>query len=132
MHRDRPLPQSQELYRIYLDNWDEIRKVDVELVHAIEGEPSDHQEALRLQYAKLQLPRHPKKSVQSALTAEVQGALIDGKRGVAYAKPDKVLKYMGLTWEMIQHGPATQRELQVVTGGPVYISACSGANSWAV
>ena len=86
-----------------------------------------------MQYAKLQLPRHPKKSVQSALTAEVQGALIDGKRGVAYAKPDKVLKYMG-SWEMIQHGRATQRELQVVTGGLVYIYifVCSGANSWAV
>eukprot|EP00435_Cladocopium_sp_Y103_P032616 s2458_g8.t1 len=54
--------------------------------------------------------------------AEIQGAMVDGDAGVAHAKPDKILKYMGLAWELVQRGRATQRELQVVAGGLVYIS----------
>ena len=36
------------------------------------------------------LPRHPKKSVQLALQAEVHGALVDGDAGFAVPKPEKV------------------------------------------
>eukprot|EP00435_Cladocopium_sp_Y103_P073592 s436_g44.t1 len=107
---------------VYLDNWDELRKVDRCLVSEVEGQPSLQQEALRSVYQDKLLPRHPKKSVQSLQKAEIQGAMVDGEAGIAHAKPDKVLKYMGLAWELVQRGRATQRELQVVAGGLVYIS----------
>eukprot|EP00435_Cladocopium_sp_Y103_P062245 s678_g23.t2 len=57
------------------------------------------------------------KAVAGATLAEVQGAWIDGVGGVAYAKPEKILKYMGLAWELVRIGRATVRELQVVAGG---------------
>ena len=122
LRRDRPAPLTSEMFRIYLDNWDEIRKVDGALAQEIEGQPSPQQVALRKMYADLQLPRHPKKSVQSATKAEIQGALLDGEEGVAYAKPDKILKYVGLALHLVQRGAATLREVQVVAGGLVYIS----------
>eukprot|EP00435_Cladocopium_sp_Y103_P048919 s855_g14.t1 len=96
LRRDRPLPLSKEVFRVYLDNWDEIRRVDFHLAQEIEGQPSDSQEGLRSTYAEKLLPRHPKKSVQSMTKAEIQGAMVDGVAGVAHAKPDKILKYMGL------------------------------------
>ena len=37
-------------------------------------------------------------------------------------KPDKILKYMGLAWELVHRGRSTQRELQVVAGGLVYMA----------
>lgn len=122
LRRDRPAPFHQDVFRVYLDNWDQIRKVDSNLVRDVEGLPSAEQLALRQQYELLQLPRHPKKAVESSCVAEVQGALLGGRAGVAYAKPDKVLKYLGLGWELVRRGEASMKELQVVAGGFVYIT----------
>ena len=41
----------------------------------------------------LGVPRHPKKAVASQIRAEVQGAIIDGEEGIAFPKPEKVLRY---------------------------------------
>lgn len=122
LRRDRPAPHSQTLFRVYLDNWDEVRKVDKALCLEVEGKPSVHQLALRQQYSDLELPRHPKKAVESSCVAEVQGALLDGRTGVAYAKPAKLIKYLGLGWELVRSGYASLKELQVVAVGFVYIT----------
>jgi site-specific DNA-cytosine methylase len=122
LRRDRPAPHSQTLFRVYLDNWDEVRKVDKALCLEVEGKPSVHQLALRQQYSDLELPRHPKKAVESSCVAEVQGALLDGRTGVEYAKPAKLIKYLGLGWELVRSGYASLKELQVVEVGFVYIT----------
>ena len=122
IRRDRPGSSAKDLYRTYLDNWDQVRKVDAALVADVEGQPTAHQLALRAEYQRLNLPRHPKKAVASTVKGEVQGAILDGTHGVTYAKPGKILKYLGLAWELLQRGKATQRELQVVAGGMVYIT----------
>ena len=122
LRRDKVSTRAAHMYRIYLDNWDSIQRMDTELAQEVEGKPSPQQLALRHQYELLQLPRHPKKAVEGSFTAEIQGAFLDGEKGVAYAKPSKILKYIGLTWEVLQRGAATQRELQVVIGGLVYIT----------
>ena len=121
LRRDKPPTVAKEMFRVYLDNWDEVRKIDRSLAAEIEGHPFPAQVALRHRYFEVALPRHPKKAVESCLTAEVQGAFIDGVAGVAYARPSKILKYLGLAWQVVQSGRATQKELQVVSGGLVYI-----------
>jgi hypothetical protein len=68
------------------------------------------------------LPRHPKKSVEQALSAEIQGALVDGMTGKVRPKPQKVLKYVELAWELLKEGRASQKQLQIVCGGFVYCS----------
>ena len=70
------------------------------------------------------LPRHPKKTVQQSLGAEVQGAWLDGEEGTLYAKPPKVAKYVRLALELLGRGTASQRELQIV-GGASYTFQCS-------
>lgn len=122
LRRDRPGTISSEAFRVYLDNWDAVCKVDQHLVDDVLGTPTAHQLALRQQYAQLSLPRHPKKAVESATKAEIQGAIFDGVKGVAFAKPAKVAKYFGLAWQLVQQQTATLKEIQVVTGGLVYIS----------
>ena len=119
LRRDKPGTRAADMYPVYLDNWDSIRRMDKNLAEEVEGKPSIQQLALRQQYEILGLPRRPKKAVESSYQAEIQGALVDGAAGVAYAKPGKILKYVGLTWEVLQRGLATQRELQVVAGGLV-------------
>ena len=64
----------------------------------------------------------PKKSVQQARVAEVQGAIVDGVEGLAYPKPEKVLKYCQLACQLLHRGRCTQRQAQVVGGGFVYLA----------
>eukprot|EP00438_Fugacium_kawagutii_P023208 Skav215677 [mRNA] locus=scaffold278:111881:120662:- [translate_table: standard] len=122
LRRDRPGTVSQEMFRVYLDNWDAVCKVDAHLAQDVTGVPTAHQLSLRHQYSQLALPRHPKKAVEASSVAEIQGAIFDGVAGIAYAKPGKILKYMGLAWEVLIRNAATLRELQVVAGGLVYIA----------
>ena len=83
IRRDRVSGRANHLFRVYLDNFDELRKVDRRVAGLIEGTPSDWTLAIRETYTTLGLPRHPKKAVEQASGAEVQGAWVDGSKGTA-------------------------------------------------
>ena len=120
LRRDRCFSSLPSVFRVYLDNFDQLQRVDRKLALTLSGSPSPVVEQVREYYAQHGLPRHPKKSVEQALEAEVQGAWLDGKAGTMCAKPAKVVKYMELALEILCRGKASQREMQVVGGGLVY------------
>ena len=122
IRKDRPFSSSSNLYRIYLDNFDELRKVNRYMAEAIEGKVSPLVTGLREEYLRLGVPRHPKKSVQQSTKAEVQGALVDGIKGIAYPKPEKILKYTQLACSLIASDTCTVKQAQVVGGGFVYFA----------
>ena len=122
LRRDRPFSQSSHLIRVYLDNFDELMKTDKATAEMIKNSPSKLVEQLRGEYLEQGLPRHPKKSVETSPHAEVQGAWLDGEAGTLCAKPAKIAKYVALGVETLRRGNASQRELQVLGGGFVYIS----------
>eukprot|EP00435_Cladocopium_sp_Y103_P030414 s990_g7.t1 len=122
LRRDRPFSSSPNLFRVYLDNFDELRKTDRKTFELVTGQPSAVVEHLREAYAAASLPTHPKKTVQQMGQAEVQGAWVDGDLGLMCAKPSKITKYVRLTLELLKQGHASQRELQVVCGGLVYVA----------
>ena len=120
--RDRLFSTCPKLFRVYLDNFDELVRVSRETAALVAGTPTPEVERLRESYAEHGLPRHPKKAAQQESMAEVQGAWVDGDQGVICAKPSKIAKYVALTLKMLMSGTAAQKELQVVGGGLVYIS----------
>ena len=122
IRRDKVFTNFSNLFRVYLDNFDQLQKLDKATAYLVSGSCSELVEQIREFYAQRQLPRHPKKSVEQALGAEVQGAWVDGEAGTISAKPSKVAKYIRLALEIIGRGKASQRELQVVGGGFVYIA----------
>ena len=122
IRRDRHQSTASHQYRVYLDNYDELNKVDKTLAETLAGEPSAWSLAVRETYQKLGLPRRPKKSVTQEIRAEVQGAWVDGELGRASPKLEKIAKYVRLALEICVAGQASQRELQVVGGGFVYIA----------
>lgn len=75
MRRDRVASSGSRLYRVYLDNYDQLVRVDRRLADIIRGTPSPEVLELRRAYELQGLPTHPKKSVEQQLSAEVQGAL---------------------------------------------------------
>ena len=122
MRKDKGQSSSSELFRIYLDNFDQIERVDASTADLIKGTPSAQILQLRSDYAELCLPRHPKKAVVRQPRAEIQGALFDGEAGYAMAKPSKVWQYAILGMELLQRNKASLKELQVTCGGFVYIA----------
>ena len=120
MRKDRPFTSSNPFFRIYLDNFDELSRVSKRVSEAIAGKVSPLITGLREEYVILGVPRHPKKGVASSLRAEVQGAIIDGKEGIAFPKPEKVLKYAQLGMMLLDADQCTQKQVQVVGGGFVY------------
>ena len=74
MRRDKVFSGHANLFRIYLDNFDQLKRLDRATACLLEGTPSSEVEVLREAYCKVGLPRHPKKSVCQQMKAEVQGA----------------------------------------------------------
>ena len=122
LRRDRPFSQAPNLFRVYLDNYDQVFKVDKKLASLLEGSVTKEVEALREHYASQGLPRHPKKAVQSQFQGEIQGAWVDGRKGEVFAKPGKLGKYVSVVLEVLLNGAASQRELQIIGGGLVYVA----------
>eukprot|EP00438_Fugacium_kawagutii_P016505 Skav226384 [mRNA] locus=scaffold1028:952:4557:- [translate_table: standard] len=119
--RDKFATSSSSVFRVYLDNFDFLEKLEFSEAEVRKGKVSPVVEELRRAYDLQGLPRHPKKATEQQWLAEGQGALVDGQRGVISAKPAKVAKYIAMTLELLKHGRASQRELQVVGGGLVYL-----------
>lgn len=122
LRKDKPFSSSNPQFRIYLDNFDELRKVSKPMAEAIEGKVSPLVTGLREEYLRLGVPRHPKKGVASQRRAEVRGAIVDGSEGLAFPKPEKILKYLQLAQLILQQETCTQKEAQVVGGGFVYFA----------
>eukprot|EP00438_Fugacium_kawagutii_P019340 Skav202391 [mRNA] locus=scaffold1406:428545:431115:- [translate_table: standard] len=122
IRKDRHFPSAPGMFRVYLDNFDELRKVNKNLADAVAGQVSPLVFGLREEYMSLNVPRHPKKAVEQSRLAEVQGGLIDGEAGIAAPKPEKLLKYCFLALKMLQQRTCSQKQLQVVAGGFVYLS----------
>ena len=122
IRKDRPFSSLNPLIRVYLDNFDQLEKVDKKMASLVSGRPSAETLALRAEYERWGIPHHPKKSVSQASKAEVQGAIVDGREGVAYPRPEKLLKYVELAYMLIRSGRGTLKQLQVVGGGLVYLA----------
>eukprot|EP00438_Fugacium_kawagutii_P021772 Skav214889 [mRNA] locus=scaffold1749:153337:159325:+ [translate_table: standard] len=122
MRKDRIFSSSEHLHRIYLDNFDAMQKMDSATADLVAGKPSVAVLALRQEYQHIGIPINEKKSVSQSMLAEVQGALVDGRRGIAMPKPEKVLKYVQLTMLLLHQARCSQRQVQVVAGGLVYMA----------
>ena len=120
IRKDKAFPKGNNLYRVYLDNFDQLEVVDSKVAKLIQGQPSTEVLALRQEYEALGLPRHPKKAVSRQARAEVQGALVMGDVGIAIPKPAKIMQYVFLCLELLRRGETKLKELQVVVGGFVY------------
>ena len=122
LRKDKQMPLSSDMWRVYLDNYDLLEKVEAtEMVDKV-GSVGAPVLALREQYEVWGVPRNVKKAVQRQPVAEVQGATVDGVRGVAFPRETKLLKYVAAALKLCAQSYVSQRQMQVVCGGLVYVS----------
>ena len=122
LRKDRQFPAASSMWRIYLDNYDLLEKVESITAMNLKGTAAAGALALRQEYEEWGVPRNIKKSVERSLKCEVQGATVDGLEGMAYPRESKVAKYFALALSLVEKVTVTQKECQVVCGGLVYFS----------
>ena len=89
IRRDREFPDSSLWFRVCLDNFDLlfVRSKDI-----LSNEHGCLMQRLKDTYSEMGIPRNVKKAVEAAKAAEMQGAWIDGEKGICSPKTDKVGK----------------------------------------
>ena len=122
IRKDAPLPDSGSSWRVYLDNYDLLEKFPRESLAEHQGTFAPEVLGLRGSYKRVGMPRHEGKSVTRQSVAEVQGAIVDGERGIAYPKGSKLIKYTVMALLFCQLERCSQRQIQVICGGLVYFS----------
>ena len=122
LRKDRPLSVAPVNWRVYLDNYDLLEKVQATNMVDLKGTCAPGVLALRNQYEEWQVPRNLKKAVERSDRCEVQGATVDGVRGCAYPRESKLSKYFSLALSLCSQERAQQRQWQVVCGGLVYVA----------
>ena len=120
LRRDASWPLLPEQFRVYLDNFDHLKRVNRSLASLLQGESPLLVERWRQEYDALRVPRNTKKTVSSQHRAEVQGALVDGSLGVAFPKPEKLAKYAAGALSLLKLQAVSRKQLQIVAGGLVY------------
>lgn len=123
LRKDMPYTQAREAWRVYLDNYDLLERVEASGVSQVEGSVAPGVLALRHEYEKWEVPRNVKKSVSRSLRCEGQGACVDGKLGLAFPREQKLSRYMALGFSLAGMRFASQKQWQVVCGGLVYFTS---------
>lgn len=122
VRKDRPASSANPMWRVYLDNFDLLEKVNPHMSSLLEGNVSPDLEPLLEEYHRAGLPLNSGKSVKQSTHAEVQGAEIDGISGLARPKKEKLSRYVGAILGLLRRGKSTQKQMQVVCGGLVYFA----------
>eukprot|EP00435_Cladocopium_sp_Y103_P073845 s126_g45.t1 len=118
IRRDREFPSAPFYFRTYLDNFDLLSVRSKGILSA--DEPSLIN-LLQETYQSFSVPRNTKKAVEAASAAEMQGAWIDGDKGICSSKGDKVVKYLASLNHVLQSRKVSRKQMQMLVGGLVYI-----------
>ena len=81
IRKDKPFTIANPSWRVYLDNYDLLEKVEATNMVEVKGTEAPGVTALRQEYQVWDVPRNLKKAVSRAPKAEVQGAEVDGVEG---------------------------------------------------
>lgn len=122
LRKDMAFSVGNPCWRVYLDNYDLLEKITATQMVELSGNEAPGVLALKGEYAVWRVPRNAKKSVTRSTRAEVQGACVDGKLGLAFPREAKMAKYLGLGFLLGGLSTAIQKHWQIVCGGLVYCS----------
>lgn len=113
-------PGEDEFSVIYLDSFDELRKLDRGLAAVTEGQPSENHLAFQATCQRLGLPLNEGKRVVAAARGALQGGEIDGRAGTFFLARDKQAQLIGLTAALLEAEKVTEFELRHWTGKVIF------------
>ena len=112
----QPIPDSGDLTVIYLDSFDELRRLEKGCKEALDESMSDrHAQFLRVCREK-GLPLNESKRLVAATRGTLQGGLLDGDAGRYGLSPDKMASLIGLASSLIGHHQWSEFMLRHMVG----------------
>lgn len=116
-------PKEDSVSVVYLDSFDELRKVKKGYQEILSGTPSQRHKDFEGTCASLKLPLSQAKRLVGAVHGSLQGGDFDGVQGSFQASHDKKLSVMALGMGLLGSGTATEFELRHFVGKVLFCMA---------
>eukprot|EP00435_Cladocopium_sp_Y103_P066076 s738_g28.t1 len=116
-------PEDDSVSVVYLDSYDEVRKIRAESRSILEGIPSERHQQFVKTCEDLHLPLNQGKRLVGAVRGTLQGGDLDGTTGTFEASHDKKVGLMGLATALLGYGRATEFELRHFAGKAIFSMA---------
>eukprot|EP00435_Cladocopium_sp_Y103_P024511 s1749_g6.t1 len=123
VQKDRPLPGSRDLTVVYLDNFDELRRLRAFGEGLDQPTISDHHQKFLEVCDKLGLGRNEAKQLVMSLTGGIQGGELDGKTGVLKVAPDKLKNFIAISLGMLASEQWKEFHMRHWTGKAAFVAA---------
>lgn len=113
-------PEGDSVSVVYLDSFDELRKVKAGYRSVLEGAPSHRHQRFVNTCNELNLPLNEGKKIVGAVHGLLQGGDFDGTLGIFEASHDKKLNLLELGVALLGAGEATEFELRHFVGKAIF------------
>lgn len=113
-------PADDSISVVYLDSYDELRKVKAGYAEVLKGRPSKRHEQFVATCRDLELPLNHSKRLVGAIHGSLQGGDFDGRLGLFEASHDKKMGILALAMALVGRGRATEFELRHFTGKAIF------------
>ena len=113
-------PDEDSVSVVYLDSFDELRKVKAGYRAVLEGRPSHRHQRFVNTCNSLKLPLNNAKKLVGAVHGSLQGGDFDGQDGIFESSHDKKLGVMTLGAAILATGSATEFELRHFVGKAIF------------
>jgi len=112
----KQMPDTDDLTVIYLDSYDELRRLDAQCAEVLEGKASARHLRFQEVCQEKGLPLNEAKRLVGATRGTLQGGLLDGKKGWYKLAPDKQVDFISLCVGMVTAPQWREFQLRHVIG----------------
>ena len=110
------LPKCDDLTVIYLDSYDELRRLDKQCAEVLQGGTSERHDRFTDLCAQKGLPLNEGKRLVGATKGTLQGGLLNGEKGWYQLASDKQVDLIGLCCSLLGHEVWKEFELRHFIG----------------
>ena len=116
-------PRDDAVSVVYLDSYDELRRVSKTCRAVLEGGPSPRHQRFVNTCNELELPLNEGKRVLSAVHGALQGGEFNGEAGTFQASKDKKANILGLVAAMLGSPQVSEFEIRHLVGKAIFAMA---------
>ena len=119
----RPLPDTDTMTVVYLDNYDELRRYKEIEEDVEEGQETENQRKFNAVCDELGLDRNRGKQLLSSLSGALQGGELDGDRGVLKIAKEKLEKFIVVSLSLLEMEKWKEFPMRHWTGKAAFVAA---------
>eukprot|EP00438_Fugacium_kawagutii_P016090 Skav230956 [mRNA] locus=scaffold3010:254098:259942:- [translate_table: standard] len=123
VQKDQPLPSTRHLTVVYLDNFDELRRMRAFGEECDNPVPSEAHKKFIEVCDSLGLARNEGKQLVMALTGGIQGGELDGRTGVLRLAPDKLRNFIAISLGMMMSEQWKEFHIRHWVGKAAFVAA---------